>query len=1799
MKRLLLPLMSLLLLCVLPSEAARKVWVLGDSTAALQDENGNKRGWAQMLQQFFNVDEVEIIDKAKSGASSKSFYKETAFWPTIRPQVGKGDIVIIQFAHNDEKCGGADGDELNEFFKTHPNQQPSDWDYSNKYRGTHPSRTFPDYIKAYIDEAKAAGATPIVVGAICRKYFSGTKISAAGQHNLWQKFDRLEGGVYTKDYTGMASDDGSMNYPLQAKKVADSYDDVPFVDLTSATKEMYENFGEKYCTDNIFCVTDASKGWTGDGTHPSPFGATLIARQFAQLVKDQYNSETDAKKKAVLKLLADGTNLTSEITFSPTTGDLGKAYVGQTLTKAISVSAFSIAEPTGTFTFTTTGGFLVSTDGKNYAESVTADYSGSTLIQTLYIKLDVASKGTISGTLKAACPSLSGEIDLKAEAISLEGGTAVKVFYDLSSNTDVTVTGPCNALPETYSNMYAKDYNTMNAKADWSGTAYEGQNPRVQRNCIEGNNWPAGEEDENTSRYIQFGMTAPADIQIAISKISFYAGGAGGNGMRFKAYYSTSPDFPTNEQNTTNFLWQTSMTSNKAYYVETVPVVTIADGETLYVRLYPYYSSAASSKTFCLKDMTIEGVATDLSAPQAEDVAFGLTREMNGTTFAEGTENVKNSSPAITVTNISTMDSPGKNQTMKHGSATPTYTVPDGWRNYFVAKGTGVKDSYVDGFYWGVKVSIPENYSLNISGLFSDVYGVKNVLTSKFVVKTDLNSESFLYDGGEFAANVENGLCTNNVDVTAEDALKELSGDVYILMPWYSGSGATYYALKDLTVTGTLTTASQSVKYNLATSVSPADAGTIVANPGGDQIKEGKTVTLTAKRNFGYKFQKWTLNGEDYSTEEKISFTMDGDKTFNAVFETIPVYTVKTFVKNDAELSLGSVTLSPDDNNGRYEEGTEVTVTAENSKILNFLKWEDNSTVNPRVITVNSDMNITAEYEVQDFIAVFDASKVQAYAYPTTANYPFPADLTWDAERNATALVVKMSDGSPVYTKDGGTPVVRNRIGVVTTGLNGLYQNGYKTTDIAWMYCFSTAKFTAATFVSQMCAKNNADKNYKAQYSLDGKNFMDIDGAVCQTTGAGKITDFVFGIPADAMGKEMVYIRITGTGEGIYGTYDVEGTFDGLEYYLHSESGVGNVYIMGTAEVEKDSEAPVVTSTIPADNATGISASGKITVSYNERVEAGNLVNGVASLNGKPLTPTWNTRSVSFDYVGLEYGKTYTFTMPAGYVVDKSGNNGDAVTLAFTVMERTKPVARIFDAIVDKALSLGYGESIPATETMPKQYRYIQDAINDAPASSAKPYLIYIKEGYYDDPNPYFNSSYGTRWTDASMTETERIGGNGKSLDGKVKYDDCRLVHVNKPNVHLIGQDVEKVIIASDRQDGGDKNNWQKPWYHVNAGATIEVQSGGDGFLMSGITVDNENWTKDRKAGPQALCLNTDADRIVFDGVKARSYQDTYKSNGTYKRAFWNNSTIEGSVDFIYGNGDVWFENTILDINREKGGWIVAPNHEKETRWGYVFNNTTITTHYASDPSTYSISFGRPWHEYPKTVFLHTTMELTPISGYWSETMGGLPALWAIYDIKDKNGNALHDDLADENGNKVYSDASIKDYWYTDGSGNKVTGESKNWLSPSDIAQYTVENVMAGDRTSNAQTGVWNPLFIVEKTETPKVNVNGNVLTWDADDFAICYVVTVNGKPSAFLTGTTFVGNEGDKATVQSVNEHGILSPMSTEVVLGASTDIENLESSDSRNRKDNGNLYNTAGQRVTESAKGILIKKGGKFVRK
>lgn len=1708
------------------SVTAQKVHTIGDSTQEQRATDGStdKRGWTQMLQQFIDDSQFTVNNRGKSGASSKSFYKENGFWNTLvtggSDQMQSGDILIIQFAHNDEKTGGSDGDEVKAYYESIGDATKA---ASTDYRGTTADGTYKEYLRKYVDEAKAMGVKPILVGAICRKYFkdeNNTKINAAGQHNLWQKYNYIDktNNTYVENYTGQKTDDHTKDYTYQMSLVAAEYDDVPFVNLTQGTKELYEALGEEYCTKEVFCKDD--------GTHPALVGATLIARKFAQMVKDQAETEPNAAKKAVLAQLAAAVQINNEMTFTPSDLDMGDAYIGTYAKNEVNLSAFGLTPSTGTVTVTVDNDFEVSADGTTYASTANFDYAGGTLITTIYVRKKIGTVGEATCTLTASDGTNSKEMTIKVNGLSVSTGTETSLVWPLTSGVAATENEMFTASDETLTGMEIKNYAVIGE----SGVT-------MQRLMPAGTAWPGGEIDEVSTRYVEFKATIPEGKTFYMDNISFNVAGVSAGDLGIHAYYATTSSFT----DATLIAEKTKMTGNAVNEVSKDVMKTLEAGETIYIRVYPWKEAAAASgKYVALSAMTIHGIMANKTSDAA---TFGIGREFKSeNVFEDGLEKEMGTAPTgVTFSQCSTTF-PGTTtgQTLKHGAATPTYTGGTVIRNLY--NGAAVKNAFVDGFYWGFKVTIPDGYFMSVSQMYSDVYGVKNTLTSKFVVRSSLDGVN-IYESDTHAANVEGGgeLCKNTLDVTNVAALQELTGDVYFLMPWYSGSTATYYALKDFNITATLTQDVPTVKYELTTAVSPAEAGKVYANPENSSYKEGTKVTLTTKRNFGYKFKEWQLDGKTVSTEASYEVTMDAAKNITAVFETVPVYTITTKVVNDADRSLGSITLTPNNHENKYEAGEEVTATANTSKILTFKNWEDNTTVNPRAITVSGDMTITANYEVQDFIAVFDASATEAY--DRTGN-GFAADLTWDADRNAHASVVKVSDGNALYSHESGTPVVRNRTKVVVDGLNGLYQNGFYTTDIAWQYSFSTKGFTSAKFSGQMAAKNSATKNYKAQYSIDGETFTDIEGATLAITTGSQITDYEFDLPAAAIGQATVSVRITGTGTDIFNKTDELGEWLGLKYCKGSESGVGNVFVLGKAEVEEDSEAPVVSSMLPADNATGVSASGRITISYNERIEAGatDLKVSLTAADGTSvsITPAWSNRSVSFDYFALAYGETYTFSMPAGFVQDRSGNKAAAVTLSFTVMERVQPAARTFDAIVDQSLDV---DKVEATATMPAQYKKIQDAINDAPSASTRPYLIFIKEGYYNDPNETFNSGYGLRYTnpsDASSKETEQITG------GKSEYDECRLVYVNKPNIHLIGQAIDKVTIAGNRLDGGDNSDRTRPWYHVNAGATLEVQAGATDFYMENITVDNENWTKLKKEGPQALAMNISADRAVFNNVNVRSYQDTYYAGGTItNRQFWHKSTIEGGVDFIYGNGcDVFFESCMLNINRKTGGYIVAPSHPDGTRWGYVFNNTTISSTYFT-PEDGKVYLGRPWHEHPKTVFLHTQMELGAYEGYWHETMGGIPALWAVYDIWDKNGNKM-------------SEYSIEDYWYKDSStGETITGKAKNSLTDEEAAAYTLSNVLAGDGTSNAETGVWNPLPVVEQTDAPQLAVGSGCVTWNAVPYAICYVVTVNGKVVAFPTETAISGlSEGDVVSVQAVNEYGALSVMSDEATVLGTTSV-------------------------------------------
>ena len=559
---------------------ARKVHTIGDSTMATYDPNTTvTRGWGQMFQQFFKGD-VTVNNRAKNGASSKSFYKESAYWQSVKKQIEPGDYVLIQFAHNDEKSNGCDGDELKAYYQSIGDEAKAN---ACDYRGTTASGTYKDYLRKYVEETRALGATPVLVGAICRKYFDGSTIRRNGRHDLGDKFDKIEGGKLT---TGnkVAADDHTYDYPYQMQEVAKELG-VQYLDLTTATKELYESYGDAKANALLF---------DGNGsTHTSAMGATLIARLAAQLMQ-----------KA--GILSENINLTSDLSVNPSTVDLGQAYKGQTVVREVSVNGFDLVPADGNVSITVSNGLKISADGSDYSSTATLTYKEGNLIGSFKTSYEFAAAGDINESITVSCGDKTVTIPVVGKCVELADGVAASAYWRLEKDDNCTVEGPVDPIGETYSEMKLQKYSSPNANTTWpEGTGFDATR-KTQRNIIEGESWPAGEIDEVSTRWIEFAVKPAKGTTFNVNEISLYVCGCGGNGMHCKIYYSKEADF-ANAVNIADF--SGSMKANDMMEVKATPVIELSEGETLRLRVYPWYGSAATGKTICLSDVKVAGVA--------------------------------------------------------------------------------------------------------------------------------------------------------------------------------------------------------------------------------------------------------------------------------------------------------------------------------------------------------------------------------------------------------------------------------------------------------------------------------------------------------------------------------------------------------------------------------------------------------------------------------------------------------------------------------------------------------------------------------------------------------------------------------------------------------------------------------------------------------------------------------------------------------------------------------------------------------------------------------------------------------------------------------------------------------------------------------------------------------------------------------------------------------------------------------------------------------------------------------------
>ena len=563
------------------SMMAIKVHTIGDSTMATYSESTTvTRGWGQMFQQFF-TDAVTVNNRAKSGASSKSFYEEAAYWESVKKQIQPGDYVLIQFAHNDEKNDGMDGDEVKAYYESIGDQAKAD---ATDYRGTTASGTYKEYLRKYVEETRALGATPVLVGAICRKYFTGSTIRRNGRHDLGDDFSLLTASGI-KEGNKVGEDDHTYDYPYQMRLVADEMG-VSYIDLTTATKELYESYGDAKANELLF---------DGDGsTHTSAMGATLIARLCAQLLQKQ-------------GILTEYINLTSDLSVNPSKADLGEAYKGQTVVKEFQISGFDLQPAEGNVTITASKGLQVSADGESYSGSISMSYKEGNMIGTFYARCEFAEEGPINEEITVTSGDKTITIPVTGTSIVLEGGVPVQAYWRLEKDDECEVTGPMNTLGQSYSGMTLQKYSAPNTNTTWPEWTGFDASRKTQRNIIEGEAWPDGEIDEVSTRYIEFAVQPAKGTTLKVDSMSMFVCGCGGNGMCCKIYYSKEENFA----NPVNIFEMKSMPANNMQYVCSMPVLSVNEGETLRIRVYPWYNNAATGKTICLSDVTIHGIAVD------------------------------------------------------------------------------------------------------------------------------------------------------------------------------------------------------------------------------------------------------------------------------------------------------------------------------------------------------------------------------------------------------------------------------------------------------------------------------------------------------------------------------------------------------------------------------------------------------------------------------------------------------------------------------------------------------------------------------------------------------------------------------------------------------------------------------------------------------------------------------------------------------------------------------------------------------------------------------------------------------------------------------------------------------------------------------------------------------------------------------------------------------------------------------------------------------------------------------------
>ena len=205
--------------------------------------------------------------------------------------------------------------------------------------------------------------------------------------------------------------------------------------------------------------------------------------------------------------------------------------------------------------------------------------------------------------------------------------------------------------------------------------------------------------------------------------------------------------------------------------------------------------------------------------------------------------------------------------------------------------------------------------------------------------------------------------------------------------------------------------------------------------------------------------------------------------------------------------------------------------------------------------------------------------------------------------------------------------------------------------------------------------------------------------------------------------------------------------------------------------------------------------------------------------------------------------------------------------------------------------------------------------------------------------------------------------------NGTYDLGEAVLTPISKNNLSIIGQSMENTIIKN-----------APDFHNEGIGTTATFLITATNTYFQDLTIQNAldyfGAIRAGLGGGRAVCLQDKGTKTICKNVKLLSNQDTYYSNKVGAVKYFEDCEIHGTVDFICGDGSVYFYGTelVCEQRHPDGGGadaVTASNADASDK-GYVFEHCTIKYAENIEGAKPIASLGRSWNNAPKTIFLNT-----------------------------------------------------------------------------------------------------------------------------------------------------------------------------------------------------------------------------------